>query len=116
MATVLRVWLRVRLRILPYPLLISTLAVSSLSDLEDLIIDAIKLDILLGRLEQKKTRTGLHDGKLSRAGRSRLDVECNEQQVIPHSSSSPSPPSALLATLYSHLATLSSQSASIMEQ
>jgi len=41
-------------RILPYPELLKTLEVSSVRELEDLIIDAIYLDLLRGKLDQKE--------------------------------------------------------------
>ncbi|KAF5312211.1 hypothetical protein D9619_003684 [Psilocybe cf. subviscida] len=41
-------------RILPYPELLRTLDVSSVRELEDLIIDAIYLDLLQGKLDQKE--------------------------------------------------------------
>jgi len=41
-------------RILPYPDLLRTLDVSSVRELEDLIIDAIYLDLLQGKLDQKE--------------------------------------------------------------
>lgn len=41
-------------QILPYALLLEELQVASIRELEDLIIDAIYLDILRGRLDQKE--------------------------------------------------------------
>jgi len=43
-------------RILSYPLLMSSLAMQTIRDLEDLIIDAIYLDILRGKLDQKEAQ------------------------------------------------------------
>jgi len=43
-------------RILPYPLLMSSLAMPTIRDLEDLIIDAIYLDLLRGKLDQKEAQ------------------------------------------------------------
>lgn len=42
------------LQILPYSLLLQELQVASIRELEDLIIDAIYLDILRGKLDQKQ--------------------------------------------------------------
>lgn len=41
-------------RILPYSDLLSALEISNIRELEDLIIDAIYLDILRGKLDQKE--------------------------------------------------------------
>lgn len=41
-------------RILPYSELLSALEISTIRELEDLIIDAIYLDILRGKLDQKE--------------------------------------------------------------
>lgn len=41
-------------RILPYSDLLSALEISTIRELEDLIIDAIYLDILRGKLDQKE--------------------------------------------------------------
>ncbi len=40
-------------KILPYPLLLETLQISSIRELEGLIIDGIYMDILRGKLDQK---------------------------------------------------------------
>lgn len=40
-------------QILPYPLLLETLQIGSIRELEDLIIDGIYMDILRGKLDQK---------------------------------------------------------------
>lgn len=44
------------MQILSYPLLMSSLAMQTIRDLEDLIIDAIYLDILRGKLDQKEAQ------------------------------------------------------------
>jgi COP9 signalosome complex subunit 7 len=41
---------------LPYTTLLSALSLSSIRDLEDLIIDAIYLNLIRGRLDQKEQR------------------------------------------------------------
>lgn len=45
---------KIALQILPYSLLLQELQVASIRELEDLIIDAIYLDILRGKLDQKE--------------------------------------------------------------
>ncbi|KAJ3973901.1 hypothetical protein EV361DRAFT_897251 [Lentinula raphanica] len=89
-------------RILPYPLLMSSLAMSTVRDLEDLIIDAIYLDILCGKLDQKD---------------SQLEVEYTMGgQTFTIASNRASTTSAVLSTLDSQLASLSSQTASNKER
>ncbi|KAH0838702.1 hypothetical protein J3R83DRAFT_7030 [Lanmaoa asiatica] len=48
------VFAKTALQILPYSLLLQELQVASIRELEDLIIDAIYLDILRGKLDQKE--------------------------------------------------------------
>ncbi|KAJ3753213.1 hypothetical protein EV360DRAFT_97110 [Lentinula raphanica] len=81
-------------RILPYPLLMSSLAMSTVRDLEDLIIDAIYLDILCGKLDQK-------DSQLE------VEVEAMLNALKDWASTT----SAVLSTLDTQLASLSSQTA-----
>lgn len=45
---------QIALQILPYSLLLQELQVASIRELEDLIIDAIYLDVLRGKLDQKE--------------------------------------------------------------
>ena len=58
-----------RQRILPYSDLMTALDISSVRELEDLIIDAIYLDVLRGRLDQKQ---------------SQLEVEYTIGRDVPH--------------------------------
>lgn len=45
---------QIALQILPYSLLLEELQVATIRELEDLIIDAIYLDVLRGKLDQKE--------------------------------------------------------------
>ena len=56
----------------------SSLAMSTVRDLEDLIIDAIYLDILCGKLDQKDSQLEV---EYTMGGQSRSDIECSEGLV-----------------------------------
>ncbi|KAJ3832518.1 hypothetical protein F5878DRAFT_570651 [Lentinula raphanica] len=97
-------------RILPYPLLMSSLAMSTIRDLEDLIIDAIYLDILRGKLDQKECQLEVE----YTMGR---DLEPGKVEAMLNALKDwASTTSAVLSTLDSQLASLSSQTASNKER
>ncbi|KAF9242342.1 hypothetical protein BU15DRAFT_86911 [Melanogaster broomeanus] len=81
-------------RILPYSLLLQELKVESIRELEDLIIDAIYLDILRGKLDQKEQQLEIeyHDGKGSRSRKARegaggaAELVCISSRVLSSSS------------------------------
>ncbi|KAJ3720210.1 hypothetical protein DFJ43DRAFT_1205550 [Lentinula guzmanii] len=92
-------------RILPYPLLMSRLAMSTIRELEDLIIDAIYLDILRGKLDQKESQLEVE----YTMGR---DLEPGKVEAMLSALKNwASTTSAVLATLDSQISSLSSQNA-----
>ncbi|KAH7881620.1 uncharacterized protein C8R40DRAFT_1157847 [Lentinula edodes] len=90
-------------RILPYPQLMSSLAMSTIRDLEDLIIDAIYLDILRGKLDQKESQLEVE----YTMGR---DLEPGKVEAMLNALRDwASTTSAVLATLDSQISTISAQ-------
>ncbi|KAF5385574.1 hypothetical protein D9757_006731 [Collybiopsis confluens] len=91
--------------ILPYPQLISALAMPSIRDLEDLIIDAIYLDILRGKLDQKEAQLEVE----YTMGR---DLEPGKVDALLNALKDwASTTSAVLATLDSQISSIASQTA-----
>ncbi|KAJ4485260.1 hypothetical protein J3R30DRAFT_1333923 [Lentinula aciculospora] len=92
-------------RILPYPLLMSSLAMSTIRDLEDLIIDAIYLDILRGKLDQRESQLEVE----YTMGR---DLEPGKVEAMLNALKDwASTTSAVLATLDSQISSIASQTA-----
>ncbi|KII86293.1 hypothetical protein PLICRDRAFT_43887 [Plicaturopsis crispa FD-325 SS-3] len=93
-------------RILPYAQLLQELQMPTIRELEDLIIDAIYLDILRGKLDQKEQQFEVEDTM----GR---DLEPGEiESVLSALQNWSSTTSAVLSTLDEKIATIASETAS----
>ncbi|KAH8111490.1 hypothetical protein DFH11DRAFT_1690360 [Phellopilus nigrolimitatus] len=90
-------------RILPYPLLLQTLQIPTIRELEDLIIDGIYLDLMRGKLDQKEQRFEVEYAIGRDFGPGKVESLLNSLQEWANTTSS------VLATLDAQLASLASQ-------
>ncbi|EJD04549.1 uncharacterized protein FOMMEDRAFT_107333 [Fomitiporia mediterranea MF3/22] len=90
-------------RILPYELLLRTLQVPTIRELEDLIIDGIYLDIMRGKLDQKEQQFEVECTIGRDLGPGKLEILLNSLQDWARTTS------AVLSTLDAQLAQLASQ-------